>query len=204
MQALGFRNVQIRLIRSKKRYDINKIINEYEKLADFLIRRFEENKIDYLRILLNDNDQFGKVLRRVMLGDVLTRRCSAGINKITICPDGSIYPCDSFVGVPQFRIGDIKEVCTEYSSVLKDNDIHTICQCSTCEVKYLCGGDCYYNALMKTGNAFMPDKEFCEIQKKIIELALVVRFKMELISKDRYEKLRLEVKLRDDYSEIYG
>lgn len=204
MQTLGFRNVQIRLIRTHDKYDVKTILNEYERLAQFLLDQFKENRVAYLYMILNDNDQFGKVLRRVILGHLLVRRCSAGINKITICPDGSIYPCDSFVGISQFCMGNIENSDKLPVSSLTDAYVSNISKCSSCPIKYLCGGDCYYNSYMKTGSAFIPDDEFCQIQKRIIELSIVLRFKMEFLDKERYNKIRNEVKRKDDYSEIFG
>ena len=58
-------------------------------------------------MILNDNDQFGKVLKRIMLDYLLIQRCDTGINKITICPDGMIYPYDNLVGVAKENIGSI-------------------------------------------------------------------------------------------------
>ncbi|MFQ9150415.1 MAG: SPASM domain-containing protein [Blautia sp.] len=60
-------------------------------------------------MIINENDQFGKILKRLILNQLHIRRCYAGCNKITICPDGSIYPCDSFVGKENYKIGDIKK-----------------------------------------------------------------------------------------------
>lgn len=30
----------------------------------------------------------------------VTRRCNAGVNKFSISPEGKLYPCDSFLGIP--------------------------------------------------------------------------------------------------------
>ncbi len=204
MKRLEFQNVQIRLIRTKGKYDTPKIIAEYEKLAKELLARFEKNDMGYLRMILNDNDQFGKVLRRIVLGHLLIRRCAAGINKITVCPDGSIYPCDSFVGISTFCMGNVRECDKVSTSILAKAYISNISKCSTCIIKYICGGDCYYNSYMKTGSAVEPDNEFCEIQKRIIELAIVLRFKMESADSARYYNLCMEVKRKDDYSKIFG
>lgn len=74
----------------------------------------------------------------------------------------------------------------------------------TCEIKYLCGGDCYYNSYMKTGSQFEPDPEFCRIQKHLIQLAIMLRYKIEKIDIRLYNTILAEVKRKHDYSEIYG
>lgn len=43
-----------------------------------------------------------------------------------------------------------------------------------CWAKYVCGGDCYFNSLIVNTDIYLPDRYFCQINKKIIEYALVV------------------------------
>lgn len=203
MNSLGMRNVQIRLVRSTDHYDEKKITQEYKKLFNFLWDNFCTENIDYLRMILNDNDQFGKVLKRIILDQVLTHRCQAGINKITICPDGSIYPCDSFVGIPEFVIGSIESGINR-KDYFKNYSVKTIIPCSNCNIKWLCGGDCYYNSFMKNRSIAIPDKEFCAIQKQIIDLSIVLRYKMQITNEQLFTKLYMELKKKNEYSEIFG
>ena len=181
MKELGFQNVQIRLIRSKEKYNIEKIKEQYHRLSNFLYEEFTKGNLEYLRMILNDNDQYGKVLKRVILNHILIRRCNAGVNKITICPDGAIYPCDSLVGFDNFLLGNINNR-KENLNILKNVD--QIEHCHSCDIKYLCGGDCYYNSFLKTGNQFLPDPEFCQIQRNIINRTIDMRYKMEKVNKE--------------------
>lgn len=203
MTNLGFQNVQIRLIRSEKKYNLKKLISQYDRLVDFLITEFLQGNLNYFRMILNDNDQFGKILKRIMLNQILIRRCNAGINKITICPDGTIYPCDSLVGISDSMIGNIKDINLA-NNVYKSRNINHIEKCQKCDVKYLCGGDCYYNSFMKTGNQFIPDPEFCIIQKYLINSAIVLRYEMQIENKELYSILLKEVKMKNDYNEFFG
>ncbi len=201
MKQLGFSNVQIRLIRSNKNYDINKIITQYDRLSEFLIESYRKGDLTYLKMILNDNDQFGKILKRIILNAISIRRCDAGINKITICPDGTIYPCDSLVGIHEFTIGNINNKNKRDKMKI---DINKIRYCKNCDIKYLCGGDCYFNSYMKTGSVFEPDSEFCKIQRYLLELAIVLRYKMETMNNDLYNALSKEVKIKNDYTELFG
>lgn len=60
--------------------------------------------IEYLLLILNDNDYFGKIIKRIILKEAYAFRCKAGRSKITVCPNGDIYPCDSFVGKEDYFI----------------------------------------------------------------------------------------------------
>lgn len=202
MKELGFQNVQIRLIRSEKNYEIEKIQHQYSRLAQMLAEDYAKGNLEYFKMILNDNDQFGKVLKRIMLDQLLIRRCNAGNNKITICPDGTIYPCDSLVGLSNCILGntDISFRNRAYQEITVDR----IQKCASCDIKYLCGGDCYYNSYMKTGDLFSPDTEFCRIQQHIIHLAIVLRYTMQMTNDNLYQTFLREVKKRNDYSELFG
>ena len=204
MKELEFSNVQIRLVRSESNYNTDKIIYEYNRLCNMLYKEFLVGNISYFQMILNDNDQFGKVLKRIMLDHLLIRRCNAGINKITICPDGTIYPCDSLVGLEKFVLGNIKDHDIVKTFNFKNVTVDTISKCSDCDIRYLCGGDCYYNAYRKTGCQIIPDPEYCQIQRQIINLSIDLRFKMEKSNQKLYRLLLNGVKRKDDYSEMFG
>ncbi len=202
MSERGFKNVQIRLVRSHERYDVPRILAQYDRLYHVLINMYIHNDLNYFKMILNDNDQFGKVLKRVLLDHILIRRCNAGTNKVTICPDGTIYPCDSLVGVSKFSLGNITQGWDR--ELYKKTTVNTIARCRDCEIKYLCGGDCYYNSFMKTGCRFTPDNEFCIIQKHIVNLAIALRYKMKTSNPELYDNFIREVKKKNDYSEFFG
>lgn len=154
-------------------------------------------------MILNDNDQYGKVLKRLLLDYILVRRCNAGINKITICPDGTIYPCDSLVGNEQFVLGNMYQA-GEFDKKFKQITVNTIERCATCNIKYLCGGDCYYNALSKCSEIYTPDPEFCELQECILNECIALRYKMQVADDTLYKKLVREIKRKDNYGKVFG
>jgi len=203
MKSLGFKNVQIRLIRSAISYDVNKIKVQYTRLANELMNLFSQSDLETIKMILNDNDQFGKVLKRIILDELLIRRCNAGINKITICPDGTIFPCDSLVGFTNSCLGNIHKKGLD-RELYKDMTVSDLSNCKKCNVKYLCGGDCFYNSLMKTGSQLTVDPEYCEIQKHIINLAIKLRYNMQISNEKLFNILLTEVKRKNDYAEIFG
>lgn len=202
MNELGFQNVQIRLIRSGEKYNVEKINVQYDHLSNTLLSMYSQSNLTYFKMILNDNDQFGKVLKRMLLDHLLIRRCNAGTNKITICPDGTIYPCDSLVGFTDFSLGNINKGWNR--TLYKETTVNSISKCQECDIKYLCGGDCYYNSFMKTGCRFAPDNEFCQIQRHIINHAIVLRYQMQMTNPNLYETFLREVKKKNDYSELFG
>lgn len=203
LKFLGFESVQIRLIRSSEHYEIEKIINEYEKLSQFLLSTYRGGDLSFLRMILNDNDQFGKILKRIILGNTIYKRCNAGINKITICPDGTIYPCDSLVGLSECLIGTLKNPVLK-NKLFKETTVDTIPKCKDCDIRYLCGGDCYYNSLYKSNNILIPDNEYCKLQRFLLHLSLVLFMDLQLSNENLFKTLTKEIIIKEEYHEIHG
>lgn len=202
-RKIGIKNVQIRLVRNGKRYDSELINKNYKNLSKFLLDSYKSGDEFFLNMILNDNDQFGKVLKRVLLNSTVSRRCNAGINKVTICPNGDIYPCDSLVGVDKFIIGNV-ENSTLDRSILNETDVYKRVKCKECELNVMCGGDCYYNSYINNGNICTPSEDFCKIQRNIINLSIVLRYKLEQFDSKSFEKFVNRLAMKEEYRYIYG
>lgn len=203
LKSLGFESVQIRLIRSCEHYEIKKLTNEYERLSQFLLSKYRNGDLSFLRMILNDNDQFGKILKRIILGNTICKRCDAGINKITICPDGTIYPCDSLVGISECLIGTLENPVLK-NEFFKETSVDSIPKCKDCDIKHLCGGDCYYNSLKKSNNIQVPDNEYCQLQRFLLHLSLVLFMDFQLSNEKLLKTLTKEIIIKEEYHELYG
>lgn len=187
----NLKNAQIKFVRSDKDdlsiYKNDFLLNEYKKLSQFLLESLNDNT-DYLLMILNDNDYFGKILKRILLKEAYFYRCKAGRKKFAVCPNGDIFPCDSFIGKDEFKIGNIFNT---------DNNLHkelflsvnNRMQCSTCSVRYLCGGNCYYDSYIHTKNANLSDEHFCKIYKKLCEIAIWLVYKIENEYPEQYKRI---------------
>ncbi len=88
----------------------------------------------------------------------LTSRCScgAGTSIVSIDPDGSIFPCH-LMRIGSMRIGKVQDVrgslakfieTSAIFSTLQENCVDSNPQCSSCEVRYFCGGGCKANTIV--------------------------------------------------------
>ncbi len=89
-------------------------------------------------------------------------RCPAGTTKLSVTPDGSVYPCYLFFRRPEFRLGNILEVGIE--KILKNPVLDSFrkfggnkCPESSCELFPVCHGGCPAVSLMVNGSLHAPD-----------------------------------------------
>jgi radical SAM protein with 4Fe4S-binding SPASM domain len=93
-------------------------------------------------------------------------RCPAGTEKLSIMPDGSVYPCYLLFGRPEFRLGNI---LTDGLKHLLENPILTPfktfegnkCPGTSCALHRHCRGGCPAISLLLRGNLAAPDPR-CE------------------------------------------
>jgi radical SAM protein with 4Fe4S-binding SPASM domain len=89
-------------------------------------------------------------------------RCPAGTTKLTIMPDGNVYPCYLFARHDDFRLGNIlvddfdriwKNPLLDFFRNFEKND----CINTDCELFALCHGGCPAVSLLISGNIRAPD-----------------------------------------------
>lgn len=115
--------------------------------------------------------------------------------------DGNIYPCDCFVGNPEFVMGNFYDsVSKEQMEKYKDLSIHNRENCKKCWARYVCGGDCYHNSYLKHQNILSPDESYCEIILKVIEHIIACSNQYNLKNEEGYKALRNFLNVREKVS----
>jgi radical SAM protein with 4Fe4S-binding SPASM domain len=89
-------------------------------------------------------------------------RCPAGTTKLSVMPDGSVYPCYLLFSRPEYRLGNI--LTDEFSSLMRSpvlNWFRTFsgnkCLSMKCELHSSCHGGCPAVSLMISGDINAPD-----------------------------------------------
>lgn len=95
-------------------------------------------------------------------------RCPAGTTKLSILPDGSVYPCYLFFRNPEYRIGNIffdpfkhiinNPILDRFRNFEKNN-----CSSSDCEFYIQCHGGCPAVSLAVCGDLNAPDPRCCTV-----------------------------------------
>lgn len=167
--------------------DLPRIFDEYEDLAKEMIRRYK-NKQELLKQNKNikdidnkdktfnffhfmiDLDQGPCVLKRL-------RGCGSGNEYIAVTPEGDIYPCHQFVGKSSWKMGSVIDDSfnTEIKKIFADTNIYTKPDCKECWAKFYCSGGCSANNLFYAGSLKKPYKISCDMMKKRLECAIMLR-----------------------------
>lgn len=87
--------------------------------------------------------------------------CDCLGNYPAVGPDGELYPCQRFTGLPQFRVGNVNDrgSLEQISSTpawitLKERESRIKEECADCPHIDICRGGCPYNAMAGNGGKF--------------------------------------------------
>lgn len=193
---IGLKDAQIKIERNVIPNDF--VYSKYKEMYLKLMKHFIAEAINgdctKLRIILNNEDYLGKYLVRIITNQYTIMRCNAGKCKITICPNGDIYPCDSFVGIDEMKLGNMltSPNISKRMSMLSTNECEP---CKNCSLRYLCGGDCYYNSYINTGSINVVHPKMCDMLRFLCELSIWGCYHLQKEAPNIYHKLQVETSL---------
>ena len=142
---------------------------EYGELLVFLLDKYLEN-MGAIEIM-NINDLCRCVFTR--RGSVCTFVNCTG-NTFAVGPDGSIYPCYRFVGMPEWVMGHVRDRPTVEELSRSDAwqrmhqyEEYVDTACAGCAHIRYCRGGCPYNAIVPTGGEIRGVDPHCRAYKRI-------------------------------------
>jgi len=144
---------------------------DYGALLVYLLDKSLEN-IGIIEVM-NINDLCRCVFTR--RGSVCTFVNCMG-NTFAVGPDGSIYPCYRFVGMPEWVMGNVKDQPTKEDLMQSEPGrrmtafseyVHTACK--DCSHLRYCRGGCPYNAMAPTNGSIEAVDPHCVAYKKIFD-----------------------------------
>jgi uncharacterized protein len=144
---------------------------EYGELLIFLLDRYLEN-LDRSEVM-NINDLVKCVVTRH--GTVCTYvDCMA--NTFAIGPDGGIYPCYRFVGMPEFVMGNVADcpspdelAASKPWKMMQEYKRYVDSACADCAHINYCRGGCPYNAIARTEGRIEGVDPHCPAYKRIFD-----------------------------------
>lgn len=146
------------------------IFKEYEGLAERILENEKKGKkFNFFHFML-DLDQGPCAIKRL-------RGCGCGNDYVAITPDGDIYPCHQFVGIEEFKMGNIDEGTFDINmkSYFSKTHVYTKPECKKCWAKFYCSGGCNANNYQYEGDVHNAHKLSCQLQKKRLECAIMLK-----------------------------
>ncbi|MBQ6174030.1 MAG: thioether cross-link-forming SCIFF peptide maturase [Clostridia bacterium] len=150
--------------------DIETVKAQYELLArDMLRRRREGHPITFYHYMLDLSG--GPCIYKRISG------CGSGTEYMAVTPWGDLYPCHQFVGEEKWKLGDIWQGVT--NTALREEfracNAYARPECADCWARLWCSGGCAANAMHATGSIRGVYAPGCELFKKRIECAIMMK-----------------------------
>jgi uncharacterized protein len=150
--------------------DLPKVFQEYEDLAVEMIKRKKEGKgFNFFHFMI-DLTQGPCVIKRL-------HGCGCGNEYLAITPDGDIYPCHQFVGMEEWKMGNVfnNDFKQEIKETFAHRNVYTKEECKNCWAKFYCSGGCTANSYQYSGSIDKPYRLACEMEKKRVECAIMIK-----------------------------
>lgn len=177
MADLGFKELSIEPVVSDptepyalKENDLPILKEQYEILADEMLRRYRNgNGFTFYHYMIDLNS--GPCIVKRISG------CGVGTEYMAVTPSGELYPCHQFVGDEKFLLGDIRKgvINTAILDEFKGCNVYSHPECKDCFAKLYCSGGCAANAYHTTGSVNGIYEFGCELHRKRIECAIMLK-----------------------------
>lgn len=150
--------------------DLPQIMEEYDRLAEEYIKRHKEGRgFTFFHFMLDLNQ--GPCVAKRLSG------CGSGTEYLAVTPWGDLYPCHQFVGNEEFLLGNVDEgvTKTEICNEFKLCNVYAKDKCRDCFARFYCSGGCAANSFNFHGSITDAYDIGCEMQKKRIECAIMIK-----------------------------
>ena len=150
--------------------DLPVLFEQYEILAKAQIERRREGRpFTFYHYMLNL--EHGPCVYKRISG------CGSGTEYMAVTPWGDLYPCHQFVGEEEYKLGDLWTGVT--NTALRDEfklcNAYARPDCADCWARMYCSGGCAANAYHATGSITGVYEYGCELFRKRMECAVMVK-----------------------------
>ncbi len=112
--------------------------------------------------------------------------CGGGRCFFAVAPNGDMFPCSEFIGLPEFRGGNLfsDDIANVIESrpfrLVTDRKVEDIAPCDRCAIRHFCGSPCPAEAHEMNGGMHRTGA-FCEFYEE------QVRYALRLIADDKHQ-----------------
>ncbi len=150
--------------------DVPQLLEEYDKLAVELLKRQKEGRgVNFFHFMIDLSG--GPCVAKRLSG------CGSGTEYLAVTPWGDFYPCHQFVGNEKFLMGNVDEgiVRPDIVDEFKCCNVYAKEKCRSCFAKFYCSGGCAANSYNCHGKIDDVYELGCELQKKRVECAIMIK-----------------------------
>ncbi len=177
LAELGFKQISVEPVVAEdseayalREEDLPKLFAEYDKLAAEMVRRKKEGgDFNFFHFMIDLEG--GPCVAKRLSG------CGSGTEYLAVTPWGDFYPCHQFVGNEEFLMGNVWDgvTRTDIQDEFKCCNVYAKEKCRSCFAKFYCSGGCAANSYHFHGNINDAYDIGCELQKKRIECAIMIK-----------------------------
>ena len=150
--------------------DLPKLFEQYEILAKEMIKRKKEGRGFTFYHYMIDLTGGPCIYKRIS-------GCGSGTEYMAVTPWGDLYPCHQFVGDEKYLLGNVWDGVT--NTAVRDEfklcNAYARPACKDCWAKLYCSGGCAANAYHATGSITGTYEYGCELFKKRMECAIMIK-----------------------------
>lgn len=146
------------------------IFEEYDILAKELIKREKEGRgVNFFHFMIDLDG--GPCISKRLSG------CGSGTEYLAVTPWGDLYPCHQFVGDEDFLMGNVDDGITrpEIAEEFRGCSVYSKEKCKNCFAKFYCSGGCMANAYKFHGSIHNTYDVGCEMERKRVECAIMMK-----------------------------
>ena len=177
---LGFKQISVEPVVAPpeadyalRKEDLPRIFEQYDLLAREMVKRNKEGKgFNFFHFMIDLTG--GPCVYKRLSG------CGSGTEYLAVTPWGDLYPCHQFVGEEKFLLGNVDEGITrpEICKEFKECNVYAKDACKNCFARFYCSGGCAANSYNFHGKINDVYEVGCEMEKKRVECALMIKAAM--------------------------
>lgn len=174
---LGFKQISVEPVVSLpdepyaiQEEDIPTICDEYDTLAKEIIKREKAGKgFNFFHFMIDLTG--GPCVAKRLSG------CGSGTEYLAVAPSGDLYPCHQFVGLDEYLMGNVNDGIVKQDIVdeFKLCNVYAKEDCKQCFARFYCSGGCAANSHKFKGSINDTYDIGCELQRKRVECAIMIK-----------------------------
>ena len=174
---LGFQQISVEPVVAEdseayalREEDLPKLFEEYDRLAAEMVKRKKEGRdFNFFHYMIDLEG--GPCVAKRLSG------CGSGTEYLAVTPWGDLYPCHQFVGNDEFLMGNVWDgvTRTDIQDEFKCCNVYAKEKCRNCFARFYCSGGCAANSYHFHGHINDAYDIGCELQKKRIECAIMIK-----------------------------